>query len=330
MKNNIFKYISCNQNDLFSKFTKSELDNLFAYILNYKLEYRKHINLDKYSSFGLEIEFKSMVNDIYLPDEFKEFRKWTLEKECFVDGYEFISPILFDKDKTWRELDLVCSTISDYGKINSKCGAHIHIGTQVMGTKDVTWINFIKLWSIFEPIILKFTDGEYSFHRPFMDEYATIVREQFLYLYQRYLEDGQFFVEKFIQDSFCNRKSTAINFNNVAYDKSFKKNNTIEFRSPNGTLNKVVWQNNVNLLVKLLECCRRNNFDSEYLEKLYLKKSKVYYFYNDYSKFYIDLAIDFADIVFDNNLDKVYFLRQYLKDYPNVCTNYKKVKKFTE
>ena len=33
-----------------------------------------------------------------------------------------------------------------------------------------------------------------------------------------------------------------------------------------------------------------------------------------YSRIYMEQAIEFADMIFDNNLDKVYFLRQYVKD----------------
>ena len=43
-----------------------------------------------------------------------------------------------------------------------------------------------------------------------------------------------------------------MNFNNVVDFHSLKKNNTIEFRCPNGTLNPIIWQNNVNLFAHLL------------------------------------------------------------------------------
>ena len=33
-----------------------------------------------------------------------------------------------------------------------------------------------------------------------------------------------------------------------------------------------------------------------------------------YSRIYMEQAIELADMIFDNNLDKIYFLRQYLKD----------------
>lgn len=330
MDKDVFKNLDVNKNNKLSTFNNDNIEILLKNILSYKLEYRDIINLEKTSSFGLEIEFKNLNRNINLNYKLVDFNKWNLEKEFFLYGYELISPILFDSEKNWTNLEIICKLIKKYGEINSDCGAHIHIGTQVIGNKEESWLNFIILWSIFEPVILKFTDGEYSFHRPDMDEYATIVREKFLYLYEIYEKNDGFSIDKFIRDAFCNHKTTAINFNNVAKDKCYKKGNTIEFRTPNGTLNPIIWQNNVNLLVKLLERCQKNDFDKEYLNYLYLKERKAYYNYNDYSKFYINLALDFVDIVFDNNLDKVYFLRQYLKDYPESSLDYKNVKKFTK
>ena len=41
-----------------------------------------------------------------------------------------------------------------------------------------------------------------------------------------------------------------------------------------------------------------------------------------YSEVNIEEALEFVDLVFDNDLDKVYFLRQYIKNYEeNFKTN---------
>ena len=42
---------------------------------------------------------------------------------------------------------------------------------------------------------------------------------------------------------------------------------TIEFRCPNGTLNEVIWQNNLNLFVHLLLYAKSNDFDEYRVEK---------------------------------------------------------------
>ena len=109
----------------------------------------------------------------------------------------------------------------------------------------------------------------------------------------------------------------AINFNNIDF-YNFEKytKNTIEFRSPNATTEEVVWQNNINTLSKLLLTSAGNLIDTEYLdyklENEFISPSSEYFLYNEIN---LKNALEFVDIIFDNNLDKVYFLRQYLKEF---------------
>ena len=44
----------------------------------------------------------------------------------------------------------------------------------------------------------------------------------------------------------------------------------------------------------------------------------------------IDTSLELADILFDNNLDKVYFLRQYLKSFEIGNNTLEKVNQFTK
>ena len=87
--------------------------------------------------------------------------------------------------------------------------------------------------------------------------------------------------------------------------------NTIEFRCPNGTLSHIIWQNNINFFVKLLLYCRSNNFDIDFINKK-MKNYEVKKL-EQYSDIYLDDAIELSDLIFDNELDKMYFLKQYLK-----------------
>ena len=48
------------------------------------------------------------------------------------------------------------------------------------------------------------------------------------------------------------------------------------------------------------------------LEKEYVPFKDNEYFYNEIN---FKNALEFVDIIFDNNLDKVYFLRQYFKNF---------------
>lgn len=74
---------------------------------------------------------------------------------------------------------------------------------------------------------------------------------------------------------------------NTCYVNPVKKGiiegNTIEVRCPNGTVNPVIWQNNINFFAKLFLYCSGNNFDIEFINyKLdYLKDGIIHYDYND-------------------------------------------------
>ena len=109
----------------------------------------------------------------------------------------------------------------------------------------------------------------------------------------------------------------AINFCNVNADEpnNNTSKNTIEFRSPNATTNSIVWQNNINVFTKMLLVARNGKLDEDFLD--YKLADEFVPFENAgymYSMVNLRKVLEFVDLVFDNNLDKVYFLRQYLKD----------------
>ena len=83
--------------------------------------------------------------------------------------------------------------------------------------------------------------------------------------------------------------------------------NTIEFRSPNGTSKAIVWQNNVNTLVKFLLSFTREEIDEEYLDYRLLNEPSTTSCFED--------TLQFIDMIFENNQDKIYFLKQYMKEF---------------
>ena len=94
------------------------------------------------------------------------------------------------------------------------------------------------------------------------------------------------------------------------------KKNTIEYRLPNGTFEPVIWQNNVNMFLHLLDACNRD-LDEDYIKKRINRLEEIYD-YNGYDEIDEEGALNFVDQIFDNDLDKAYFLRQYYKDNKNV------------
>ena len=99
--------------------------------------------------------------------------------------------------------------------------------------------------------------------------------------------------------------------------------NTIEFRCPNGTLEPIIWQNNANLFAKLLIYSKNNNFNHDIIDK-----RKTTTNINNYKIISLEQSLELADLIFNNNLDKIYFLRQYLKSYEESDKILKKSKRF--
>ena len=125
--------------------------------------YRKTLDLPGNVTFGLEIEFKNdNYNDSYKTDFIDEdnaarvFMKdigydYNYDVECEINNHiELVSPVLTDNDKTWEELDNILTFIKNNdGYYSGKCGAHIHVGKQIINDID-SWLNFFKLWYLFE------------------------------------------------------------------------------------------------------------------------------------------------------------------------------------
>ena len=116
-------------------------------------------------------------------------------------------------------------------------------------------------------------------------------------------------------------KKYEINFRDTSFNNILdtKGNNTVEYRAYNGTTEEIIIQNYINLSTKMMLAPSKNLIDEEFLdykiEKLLSYNDKLAYDETEYYKVCLNDSLEFADMVFDNNLDKVYFLRQYLKDY---------------
>lgn len=191
-------------------------------------------------------------------------------------------------------------------------GGHIHVGTQVLGDKRESWLNFIKFWSVYENVIYRFSYGEYLSARSSINYAAPMMKD----LFQKYLlfkERGN--STQVIKSKISYNRYKAINFDHVSHFTEYCNGNTIEFRCPNGSLNPIIWQNNVNLFVHLLQYSKSTGFDDDMVTKRHEMNQDKYTSLSDYNEIYLEQALELCDMVFSNNFDKVYFLRQYLKSF---------------
>ena len=97
----------------------------------------------------------------------------------------------------------------------------------------------------------------------------------------------------------------------------FSKFNTIEIRTPFGTLNSSINQNNILFFYKIFEYITSNRYDDEFINNKFDKIKNRKSILIEYNKININEVLELADILYDNNLDKIYFLKQCLKLYNN-------------
>lgn len=355
----IFKYLNPIRNDMISEINGKDLEQLMIYLNRYYLEYRNILGIDKDITFGIELEvehfkcnideyydFQLLINKIVGNDEWVTKNDMSLlnmvDNKMFF-GREISSDILIDTDKTWVDVKNVCDLFSLYGSIGSKCGAHVHVGAQILGNNTLYWYRFLRLCSIYENIIYRFGYGEYLTHRLMILEKAMpaavvydsklidIEKEKNIDLFHLLLKLGS-------DCGFDYLKFYGISFWHMLCDDNWdlyqdydicNKHCSVEYRVPNGTLDPIIWQNNINFFVKLLLYCKSSRFNDEILLRRRQKIQNVLGDIDKYSDIYLEQAIELCDMIFDNNLDKIYFLRQYLKSFEVSNKPFVKAKKIT-
>lgn len=332
LNNPLFRYIKPYNNDLFSKMNGRDLQDLLYYVDNYYLELRNRLGFDDYITFGLELEFENAnINNIEKNLSKKLLSKtWKLDDDFSLkNGAEIDSPILQDNFDSWNNLKKVCSVLEKNASIGSASGGHIHVGTQVIGKKTEFWLNFIKLWSVYENVIYRFAYGEYSNARSSMNLYAEPLANNLWKDYKQLKKSDNLIMEEVIK-KISHKRCQAINFNNVYDYNNICEKNTIEFRCPNGSIDPIIWQNNVNLFVNILLYSKSTKYDNDIIQNRKKINENKYSKLCWYNEIYLQQALELGDMLFVNNIDKVYFLRQYLKSFIISDEKLAKAKTFTK
>ncbi len=318
---------------MFSSLDVSDKKRLIHELRDFYIPYRKSLDLPKYASFGGEIEFSIKGYDYSYKQNLKkagygsttafEFMNsigtpkiWKIKDEIG-SRIEVETDVLGDDKDTWDTLKYLLSFLIEKGAYyNGEGGSHVHAGMQIIGNDFEKWKLFLKLWACYEEEIIRFTNGEYYFDREKMNFYADRSKK----IIFEWLNDEELQREKRITNKLTYQEQN-IDFSNpnnikkyISPDKYFNndKNVTVEFRSPNLTLNHIIWQNNINLFIKMMLAVTKEDFDLEKLEYRYVNEKNVDILEKISSD---EKAFELCDLIFDNDFDKHCFLRQYYKDF---------------
>lgn len=341
-QNELFNFLYPDKNDELSKMNNKDLDIFLNYMKNYYLSLRNKLEFSDQTTFGIELEFE--YADLQQID--KNIKKTKLRKSWYLHtdqslkkGGEVSSPILKNSEETWLDILNMCNCINQNALIMDHSAGHIHIGAQEINNSVDSWLQFIKLWATYENVIFRFLYGEYLTARSSLNTYASPLRNNFKYYCKLLTTKNNYekqnnvsyneynFINKQILSSIDHKRNQAVNFNHLNTLGQSEINNTIEFRCPNGTLNPVVWQNNINMLVHLLDYSNNTAFNMDIVEAR--ERMNEQNLFLDYNLVYLNQALEFVDLIFENNLDKIYFLKQYLKSFEIDNKPLKKAKPFT-
>ena len=298
-----------------------DLDALINFLNSYDLVLRDSIGVSADYTIGLELEFEfEFIKSFSYLKEFisTNFSNWEVKSDNSLrNGAEIISPVSSDTREFWENLKLICLKLDKYMNVGVKSGGHVHIGAHTLGDNIENWKKFLLLWKTYENIIYRFGYNEFLGPRPTVSQYAYPMALEF----DKVLDTNCDNLSDMI--SLLNKeKYQGVNFMHVDLDNISDKGylNTIEFRCPNGALDAVILQNNVNLFIKMIEYAKSSEFNYEVVNRRF-NINNLYNSYGNldyYGLINLEQALEFSDLIFSNMKDKLYFLKQYLKNMQEV------------
>lgn len=296
--------------------------SLMEYLENMPFDYRETLNVNPNDKFGVEIEFISSkrrsLDKVYKIINFKPYEKkvYRLASSKRIvapkseEGiHEIKTPVLENNSKDLMNFKRVCDGLSKEDIIpGNQKGVHVHVDLSNFMNDPYYLKLFLKVFCVYEHIISRFSYGEEDYSNI---NYASYSREISNLLYdfiRNHTFDENF--EDLITDlrHILNFKSYALNFHQK---DSSCRNETIEFRTFNGTFNPTIIENDVNMCLNIVDRIVNNELDIDLIDYKFSEYNRGFYKKRSYSKLNMDDAIEFSDLIFNYNKDKDYFLRQY-------------------
>lgn len=304
-------------------------NNLISYLSEMPFNYRSTLNVPEEMHFGTEIEFmtsntsesdRSVRKVINRNSTFKKIYKFGVNNRVEVQNrnkriYEIKTPVFSNNEEDFMSLKNVCNGLESINVMTSnEKGIHVHTDLSVLENNNRFLETFLKLFCIYEHIIFRFSYGEENESTINMTSYSRMVSHK-LYKYLKNYNRSMSY-DNFLRElrELLKCKSYAINFHQK--DDSCK-NETIEVRTFNSTTNSVIIQNDINLVLSIINQIVNNSIDIDLLDYRFSEYDRGFYVKEKYSDLHLDDAIEFSDMIFNDSVDKDYFLRQYvIKDKP--------------
>lgn len=301
----------------------------------------KKFKLHKNETYGIEIEFAtSKVDEIEkMMQQLKETQKindcWILKEEATCDeiehdkkGYEINSPVMDHQNHWIHELKIMLKVLEKYTTITSTCAIHFHLGEQIFEENTRYLQDFLLMWSYYEPIIYRFSTGEYNEIRPFIASYAKPLNismsNQQISALEHHLEMKEFLTQ-FMKEF---GKIFAVNLNPYYYAMKYRKNKhsfwekaTVEFRTFATTYQYDVIYSYLEMILEMIEHVKTLSLEERSLYLESLKNRKKYIDPNSFSSeemnmnpyFQLNMkkALEFSKLIYQDEKEQKQFMKIY-------------------
>ena len=300
-------------------------DELVNIVKNYNIVYKDEISgID--IPFGCEIEFENAQHiivdrELYNIKKYSDsMNKWKLVSDESLNslkgnkrytdnnyGGEIVSPILHNKKEDWTQLKQVCMMLKKFNATNTDySSAHIHFDNDLFKDNYEGISNLLKLWSIYEDVIYRFSSNFDQSLRKYINDFARPTSRKYINLIKsKYIDN----YDILIQNLKPMKRTSGLSFSEFYVPGK----DSFEIRTPNGTIDEIVWQNNINFFKHILMTSLDNNKDWELIDFYINEYNRNYYKLKNYKKLNINKAKKLGDFIFDEDIDKLNFMKQYIK-----------------
>lgn len=268
-------------------------------LLHNPLEYRSILTIPKHINFGIELEMED-VDMIHVYNQVRSTlgNNWNINKDDSLKlqrSAEIVSPVLQNTKDTWILIRKMGELLDKINPTYNKCSFQVNFDGSLL-PKEEDRIRFLKLYALYEDIIYRFSKGEDEEYRDSLETYAGPI----ILTLKGLVNDPRCAIEMFS--------------NNKRYGIIFKtqKKDLIEFRTPNSTSNPILMQNYITTFYYLLKFATSNKYPKKEVDE-YIDRYMKIYILESYERCNEEKAIQFADRIFPKQVDKAFFLHQYLK-----------------
>lgn len=263
-----------------------------------KKHYRDKLELSPSTRFGLEIEMDHLSNRKRkkLQDLYNGKHGCNIDEDTSLKntGIELSTRIMDNKKENWEELYRLSILLKKYHPEFEYSSFQVNLDCH-MDYNEI--YNFLQFYAYYEDIITRISKGTDMVLRYSSEKYAIPILRKLKSLI-KYAHD-----EIDIVESFINNKSYGLSLKESNDRTNIKSNiDIIEFRSPNGTINPILWQNYIMLFQSMINFFEQGDWYGHTFDLDNITRDE----YN------INKAIEFANIIYTSEEEKLLFLKQYI------------------